>query len=240
MQPVLFDQHVLIPSKVICVGRNYAKHIAELNNVDTGDMVIFMKPNSSIGNDLASTHPRSVNTEGLHSEALHVEALHTKTRHTEALHTEILKTETLHYEGEICFIVKNQQFVGVGFGLDLTKRQLQSQLKAKQLPWERAKSFDGAAVLSEFVALPASLDYRDLSLLLLIDGVVTQQGGVADMLFSPEVVLNDLKQFVTLEDGDVLMTGTPAGVGEVKKGAIFEGRILLDEDVLVSAQWTAL
>lgn len=235
MQPVLFDQQVLIPSKVICVGRNYAKHIAELNNVDTGDMVIFMKPNSSISDDLASTHPRAVNTD-----ALHTEAAHTKARHTEALHTEILKTETLHYEGEICFIVKNQQFVGVGFGLDLTKRQLQSQLKAKQLPWERAKSFDGAAVLSEFVALPELLDYRDLSLVLLIDGVLTQQGGVADMLFSPEVVLNDLKQFVTLEDGDVLMTGTPAGVGEVKKGAIFEGRILLGEEVLLSAQWTAM
>lgn len=193
MNTIAYMNTLLIPSKIVCVGRNYAKHIAELNNVNTGDMVIFIKPNSSITHALYAYHQ-----------------------------------EPLHYEAELCFMVKNGDLSGVGFGLDLTKRGLQSALKAKGLPWERAKSFDRSAVLSEFAALPAGI--AGLSLELWINDELRQIGGVADMLFSPQVVLDDVKTFLTLEDGDVLMTGTPEGVGVIDSGDQFIGRIFYDEE----------
>jgi len=206
MNTITYMNTLLIPSKVVCVGRNYAKHIAELNNVNTGDMVIFIKSNNSITNTLYAYHQ-----------------------------------EPLHYEAELCFLVKNGELSGVGFGLDLTKRGLQNELKAKGLPWERAKSFDRSAVLSEFVALPAGI--AGLSLELWINDELRQQGGVADMLFSPQVVLDDLKTFLTLEDGDVLMTGTPEGVGVSHSGDQFVGRIFYDEEhekkLLLEVSWLA-
>ncbi|EGG93275.1 2-keto-4-pentenoate hydratase [gamma proteobacterium IMCC1989] len=206
MNTITYMNTLLIPSKVVCVGRNYAKHIAELNNVNTGDMVIFIKSNNSITNTLYAYHQ-----------------------------------EPLHYEAELCFLVKNGELSGVGFGLDLTKRGLQSELKSKGLPWERAKSFDRSAVLSEFVALPAGID--GLSLELWINDELRQQGGVADMLFSPQVVLDDLKTFLTLESGDVLMTGTPEGVGVIHSGDQFVGRIFYDEEhekkLLLEVSWLA-
>jgi 2-keto-4-pentenoate hydratase/2-oxohepta-3-ene-1,7-dioic acid hydratase in catechol pathway len=204
MNSVLFNEQPVIPSKVICIGRNYAKHVAELNNVLTGDMVVFMKPNSSVSQELTSYHQ-----------------------------------EPLHYEGEIAFIIKDAQFAGVAFALDLTKRELQSSLKEKKLPWERAKSFDGAAVFDRFIPLPPKLSFLDLFLELWIDGQLAQKGGVAEMLFSPSVILEDLKTFLTLEDGDIVMTGTPEGVGEVKQGAEFKGRILLADEILIESCWTA-
>jgi 2-keto-4-pentenoate hydratase/2-oxohepta-3-ene-1,7-dioic acid hydratase in catechol pathway len=206
MNTIAYMNTLLIPSKIVCVGRNYAKHIAELNNVNTGDMVIFIKPNSSITHALYAYHQ-----------------------------------EPLHYEAELCFMVKNGDLSGVGFGLDLTKRGLQSALKAKGLPWERAKSFDRSAVLSEFAALPAGI--AGLSLELWINDELRQIGGVADMLFSPQVVLDDVKTFLTLEDGDVLMTGTPEGVGVIDSGDQFIGRIFYDEEnekkLLLEASWLA-
>lgn len=206
MNTITYMNTLLIPSKVVCVGRNYAKHIAELNNVNTGDMVIFIKSNNSITNTLYAYHQ-----------------------------------EPLHYEAELCFLVKNGELSGVGFGLDLTKRGLQSELKSKGLPWERAKSFDRSAVMSEFVALPAGI--AGLSLELWINDELRQQGGVADMLFSPQVVLDDLKIFLTLEDGDVLMTGTPEGVGVIHSGDQFVGRIFYDEEhekkLLLESSWLA-
>ncbi len=145
--------------------------------------------------------------------------------------------EALHYEGEIAFVVKDSRLAAVGFGLDLTKRELQSGLKTKGLPWERAKAFNGAALFSDFVSLPESLD--DLTLELRVDGDVRQAGGVQLMMYKPDVILRELKLFTTLEDGDIIMTGTPAGVGAVLSGEIFEGQILSAGKSLVSASWTA-
>lgn len=199
-------QKTLAPSKAVCVGRNYDRHIAELNNVNTGDMVIFLKPNSSITTTLHSYHQ-----------------------------------EPLHYEAELCFMIENDEFTGVGFGLDLTKRGLQSELKSKGLPWERAKSFDHSAVLSKFMPLPADIDA--LSLELWVNNELRQQGGVTDMLFSPQIVLDDLKTFLTLEDGDVLMSGTPEGVGVIQLGDQFVGRIFYgqqgNKELLLEVDWIA-
>jgi 2-keto-4-pentenoate hydratase/2-oxohepta-3-ene-1,7-dioic acid hydratase in catechol pathway len=145
--------------------------------------------------------------------------------------------EELHFEGEIVLLVAGGKFAAVGFGLDLTRRELQSTLKKKGLPWERAKAFDGAALFSDFVALPPDID--QLALQLDIDGERAQAGGVALMIYRPTAILEELRKFTTLEDGDLVMTGTPEGVGPIHRGERFEGRILSGDKVLVSASWVA-
>jgi len=155
--------------------------------------------------------------------------------------TDILRSqmggEPLHYEGELCFMVKAGALHAVGFGLDLTKRELQSRLKEKSLPWERAKAFDGAALFSEFVSLPENL--ASLSLELTVDGAPRQGGGVELMMYPPEAILDELAAFITLEDGDIIMTGTPAGVGGIHTGERFEAQVLAAGRSLLSATWVA-
>ena len=155
--------------------------------------------------------------------------------------TDILRSqmggEPLHYEGELCFMVKAGALHAVGFGLDLTKRELQSRLKEKSLPWERAKAFDGAALFSEFVSLPENL--ASLSLELTVDGAPRQDGGVELMMYPPEAILDELAAFITLEDGDIIMTGTPAGVGGIHTGERFEAQVLAAGRSLLSATWVA-
>jgi 2-keto-4-pentenoate hydratase/2-oxohepta-3-ene-1,7-dioic acid hydratase in catechol pathway len=128
--------------------------------------------------------------------------------------------EPLHYEGEICFMLQDNALHGIGFGLDLTRRELQSKLKSKGLPWERAKAFDGAACLQ-----------------LEVDGKLRQDGGYELMMHKPDQILAGIQAFMTLEDGDIIMTGTPKGVGQVKAGERFVGRILSAGRELVSREW---
>lgn len=146
-------------------------------------------------------------------------------------------SEPLHYEAEICLGVEGGEFRYVGFGLDLTKRGLQSELKERGLPWERSKAFRGAAVLSQFVAIDSVID--SLQLELWIDGQLAQKGGVAEMINKPRSILEEVRSFVDLEDFDVVMTGTPKGVGVVKEGSLFEGVILRDGEVLFRQSWQA-
>lgn len=146
--------------------------------------------------------------------------------------------EPLHYEGEICFTVRAGRLHGVGFGLDLTQRELQSKLKAKGLPWERAKAFDGAACFSDFVTL-GDTPLESLSLELEVDGKLRQQGGYELMMYKPDQILAGVQAFMSLEDDDIVMTGTPKGVGQVQAGERFIGRILSGRQVLVSAEWSA-
>lgn len=145
--------------------------------------------------------------------------------------------EPLHYEGELCFVYRGGCFCAAGFGLDLTKRILQAQLKSKGLPWERAKAFDGSALFSTFVSFQ-SLD--DLYFSLDINNTPTQLGKQDLMMYQPEEILKELLTFVTLEDGDIVMTGTPKGVGQVMAGDLFEGKVFAADQVLTSAQWRAV
>lgn len=145
--------------------------------------------------------------------------------------------EPLHYEGEICFVVKNRRFSAVGFGLDLTKRELQGSLKAKGLPWERAKAFDGAAVFSPFVEI-AQID-ESLTLQLDINGETVQNGSIPLMLYKPDQILQELQTFLTLNDGDIVMTGTPEGVGVINHGDSFTGRIIREGEVITECSWIA-
>ena len=212
MKTVNLDGKKITPSKIICIGRNYVDHIAELGNEIPDDMVVFIKPNSAISKQLASFHH-----------------------------------EALHYEAELCFLYQNDKsqkdngqqgkFTAVAIGLDLTKRSLQAKLKAKGLPWERAKGFNGAAVFSDFVHIDA-ID-AGLCLELAIDGKVIQAGGVELMMYKPEAILEQLSSFITLEDGDIVMTGTPKGVGQIAAGSEFLGKVICHDKMFVTAMWLA-
>ena len=203
MQPVTFNGQSVKPGKVVCIGKNYAAHIAEMASVPADDMVVFMKPSTAIGPHLVS-----------------------------------VMNEPLHYEGEICFMMLDGQVGAVGFGLDLTKRATQAKLKAAGLPWERSKAFTGSALFSDFVPAPKSLD--QLGIELQVDGSLRQKGDVSLMLYPPLIILQELAQFCQLEDYDIVMTGTPAGVGMVQAGECFQGRILDGDHELVCAEWTAV
>jgi 2-keto-4-pentenoate hydratase/2-oxohepta-3-ene-1,7-dioic acid hydratase in catechol pathway len=148
------------------------------------------------------------------------------------------RSEPLHYEGEICFMVRDSKLHALGFGLDLTRRELQSKLKAKGLPWERAKAFDGAACFSDFVTL-GDIELASLSLQLEINGELRQHGGYDLMMHKPAQILAGIQEFMQLEDGDIIMTGTPRGVGQVQAGDQFMGKILADGRTLVSQAWQA-
>lgn len=204
MNFIEFNQQHIIPSKVVCIGRNYAEHIKELNNAVPDEMVFFIKPNSAVSSQLV--FPKN--------------------------------QMSCHYEAEICFLVQNNEFVGVGFGLDLTLREVQTVLKQKGLPWERAKAFDGSAVFSEFI--PFSYDAQNLQIELYINEVLVQQGSISQMINQPHAILKEAQTFLSFEDGDILMTGTPSGVGQMKKGDIFLGKILLNDSVLVQNEFVVL
>jgi len=141
----------------------------------------------------------------------------------------------IHFEGELTFMVRSGELVAVGFGLDLTKRDIQTSLKAKGLPWERAKSFDGAAVFSEFVTFNG--DITDLRLELHINEHLVQEGGYDLMINRPEAILSEVKSFLSLEDGDLIMTGTPAGVGPINAGDRFVGKVFDKEKLIVKVRW---
>lgn len=143
--------------------------------------------------------------------------------------------EEVHYEGEITFMVRAGRLVAVGFGLDLTKRNLQFALKNKGLPWERAKAFDGAAVFSELVVFNG--DITALRLELHINEELVQQGSYDLMMNKPDEILAEIEQFMSFEDGDLLMTGTPKGVGKLRAGDRFNGKIFAGDTLLVEGHW---
>lgn len=203
MNKVLFEEKEIFPSKVVCVGRNYAEHIYELGNEIPSSMVLFMKPNSSI------------------SQSLHVR-----------------QDEPVHYEGELSFLVKDSKIEAVAFGLDLTKRELQNELKKSSLPWERAKAFDGAAVFSPFVKVKQA-DIKSLSLKLYINDRLMQKGGVESMMYKPADIIKEIENFSTLLDGDIVMSGTPKGVGIVNQKDNFRAEIFIADKRIIQHSWIA-
>jgi 2-keto-4-pentenoate hydratase/2-oxohepta-3-ene-1,7-dioic acid hydratase in catechol pathway len=203
MNSVQLDGQTIYPSKIVCIGRNYVNHIKELGNEIPEEPVIFIKPNSSISNQVCAG-----------------------------------TSDLIHFEGEISFMVMAGELRGVGFGLDLTKRRIQSRLKAKGLPWERAKAFDRSAVFSDFVSWGKITD--DLRLALYINGTRAQQGGCDLMLNKPRDILREARDFISFEDGDIIMTGTPEGVGPVSPGDTFSGKIFEKEKLIVEKTWTAI
>jgi len=140
-----------------------------------------------------------------------------------------------HYEAEISFLINENKITAVGFGLDLTLREVQSKLKAKGLPWERAKSFDNASVFSQFKSFDG--DINQLSIQLFINGELRQDGNVPMMINKPYEIIKEANTFLSFEDGDILMSGTPKGVGEFKVGDKFLGKILYKNEILIKKEF---
>jgi len=145
--------------------------------------------------------------------------------------------ETLHYEAEIALGVVGNAIRYVGFAFDLTKRSLQASLQEKGLPWERCKAFSGSAVLSELIAVDGIPD--NLELELWVNGELRQQGGVSLMIHKPQSIMDELQEFTELEDHDVILTGTPKGVGALEAGAEYTGLVKSGQEVLVRKTWIA-
>ncbi len=143
--------------------------------------------------------------------------------------------DEIHFEGEITLLIRSGKIEGVGFGLDLTKREVQFKLKNQGLPWERAKAFDRSAVFSDFVEFDGNPD--ELRLELFINGSLRQSGGCDMMLYKPGTILEEVKTFLSFEDGDLVMTGTPQGVGAITPGDEFVGKIFAGDRLLVENTW---
>ncbi len=201
MKKVIFNKKEIFPTKIVCVGRNFVEHIKELENEIPDDIVLFIKPNSAI-------------SENIHKPQ-----------------------KKCRYEGEISFIIENEKIVGVGFGIDLTLVEEQEIAKKKGLPWEKAKAFDRSAVFSEFVPVD---DVEKISMELYINGTLKQKGDISLMIFKPYEILEKIKEYFSLEDGDIIMTGTPKGVGYFEKGQIFRGIIKKADKIIVDKIWTVL
>jgi 2-keto-4-pentenoate hydratase/2-oxohepta-3-ene-1,7-dioic acid hydratase in catechol pathway len=191
--------------KLICIGRNYVDHIAELQNERPTDPVVFLKPDSAI---LLKQHPFVIPEF----------------------------SQDVHHEVEILVKINkigkyiDQKFAHtyydeIGLGIDFTARDLQSQLKAKGLPWEKAKAFDGSAVVGEFFSKANFADLNHLNFRLLKNGEVVQIGNTQHMLWKIDELVAYVSQYFTLKIGDIIFTGTPAGVGKVETHDVLEGFI---------------
>jgi 2-keto-4-pentenoate hydratase/2-oxohepta-3-ene-1,7-dioic acid hydratase in catechol pathway len=191
--------------KIICVGRNYAAHAKELNNKTEEEPVIFLKPETAlIAPKMPFFYPDF-------SKDIHFE--------TEL----VVRISKLGKNIEEKFA--NRYYDAVSLGIDFTARDLQTQLKSKGLPWERAKAFDSSAPVGEFVLLDELKPIQDLRFSLKVNGETRQQGHTADMLFSVDRVISFVSQYFTLKKGDLIFTGTPEGVGPIAIGDVLEAEL---------------
>ena len=179
--------------KIFAVGRNYADHAKEMNSPVPTEPVIFMKPAEAL---LKPGQP----------------------------FTYPPFSKDIHYEAELVLRVgKRLPFDAISVGIDFTARDLQAKQKEKGLPWEIAKSFNGSAACGEFVVVKKLSQDNPLRFWMTKNGEICQAGDTSQMLFTFETILDYLKQFFTLEPGDLVFTGTPSGVGPVNIGDYYEG-----------------
>ena len=190
--------------KIICIGRNYTKHIEELDNEKPKEPVIFMKPDSAV---LLKNNPFIIPPF----------------------------SQDIHYEVELLVKINrigkfidqklaHKYYDEIGLGIDFTARDLQSKLKEKGLPWEKAKAFDGSAVIGKFYNKSA-LDLENIKFQLLKNGQVVQDGESSHMLWKIDELIAYVSQYFTLKIGDVIFTGTPAGVGPVEPNDQLKGML---------------
>ncbi|HAH38721.1 MAG TPA: 2-hydroxyhepta-2,4-diene-1,7-dioate isomerase [Algoriphagus sp.] len=191
--------------KIICIGRNYAAHIEELKNETPGNPVVFLKPDTALlKNGAAFYYPDF--SKNIHHEAELVLKINKEGKY-------IQKKFAHRYYEEI------------GLGIDFTARDLQDQCKAKGLPWEIAKAFNGSAPIGDFIPVSEIENLQSIDFHLSINGEIKQQGNTSLMLFNFDTIIEYVSQFFTLKKGDLIYTGTPAGVGPVKIGDRLEGFI---------------
>jgi 2-keto-4-pentenoate hydratase/2-oxohepta-3-ene-1,7-dioic acid hydratase in catechol pathway len=200
--------------KIICVGRNYAEHAMELGNDIPEEPVIFMKPKSAL----------------LQS-------------HTPFYYPEF--TNELHYECELVLrICKNGKYIqerqagsyydAITVGLDFTARDIQDELKKKGLPWEKAKAFDNSAVLGKWLPITPALNKKNINFSLYKSGELVQKGNSSKMLFGFDSIIENVSKYFSLNIGDLIFTGTPAGVGECVVGDELDG--FLEEEKLFALE----
>lgn len=189
--------------KVIAVGRNYIDHAKELNNPVPEKPVIFMKPDTAILKD---------NKDFYYPEF----------------------SKDIHYEVEVVLRICNEgkhvapkfaykYYDALGLGIDFTARDIQSTHKEKGLPWELAKAFDHSAVISNLIPKEEFENVNDLTFSLSKNGVTVQEGNTQDVMFDFDSLIVFISKYITLRKGDLIYTGTPAGVGPVQIGDKLEG-----------------
>ena len=189
--------------KIICIGRNYAKHAEELNNPIPQEPVVFLKPDTAV---LLKKHPFFIpeHSNNIHHEIELVVKINRLGKHIE--------TRFAHkYYNEIAL------------GIDFTARDVQDDCKKKGLPWEKAKAFDGSAAVSNFFSLESlKKEINNIDFYLDINGKKVQEGNTQQMLFSVDQLISHVSKYFTLKTGDLLFTGTPAGVGPVQREDLLE------------------
>jgi len=192
--------------KIICVGRNYPRHIKELVNQRPESPVIFIKPDTSL---LQKNNPffipdfsRLINYE--------LELL--------------VKINRIGKYIQPKFAFK--YYREIGLGIDFTARDIQQQLKEKGLPWEKAKGFDGSALIGEWFDKSSFEDINKLDFHLLKNSVVTQSGNSSQMIWKIDELISEISKFFTLKIGDIIFTGTPEGVGDVQEDDLLEGYLM--------------
>ncbi len=206
MNTINFKNKNYTPSKIICVGKNYDDHITEMGGGGRPSIpTIFIKPNSSL-----AYNPKEI----FIPESLGL----------------------LHHEVELCFFVGNRAkdvssdearkcIAGYAVGIDLTLRDLQSEAKKKGLPWTLAKGFDRSAVIGEFVLADKVGNPLTLDISLSVNGAVKQRSNTRNMIFTSWEILSFTSRYMTIEEGDIFMCGTPSGVGPVTNSARIEAEI---------------
>ncbi len=191
--------------KIICIGRNYAQHIAELQNEKPTEPVIFLKPDTSI---LLKKQPFFIPefSQDVHHEVELLVRINKIGKHIDQ------KFAHKYYDE-------------IGLGIDFTARDLQAQLKEKGLPWEKAKAFDGAAVVGKFIKKEEFPDLNNIDFSLKKNGKTVQNGNSMLMIWKIDALIEYISKYFTLKIGDIIFTGTPAGVGRVKENDILTGFI---------------
>jgi acylpyruvate hydrolase len=201
--------------KIIAIGRNYAEHIEELKNERPSAPVVFLKPDTALlKNNAPFYHPDF--SENIHHEVELVLKISKEGKHIQKKFAD-------------------RYFEEIGIGIDFTARDLQDKCKAKGLPWEIAKAFNGSAPIGEFLPVSSFKDLNEINFHLLLNGQEKQKGNTAMMLFDFATIIEYVSKFFTLKKGDLIYTGTPAGVGKVNIGdrleAFIEDKKLLDFEV---------
>jgi 2-keto-4-pentenoate hydratase/2-oxohepta-3-ene-1,7-dioic acid hydratase in catechol pathway len=189
--------------KIICIGRNYTKHIEELQNERPDEPVVFMKPDSAV---LLRQHPFVIPefSEDIHHELEVIVKINKVGKYIDA------KFAHKYYDE-------------IGVGIDFTARDLQQKLKDKGLPWEKAKAFDGSAVIGDFMQKNAFNSLENLTFELTNNGITVQKGNTNFMLWKIDELIAHVSQYFTLKIGDIIFTGTPEGVAVVRPNDILEG-----------------
>ena len=181
--------------KLICIGRNYTKHIEELQNERPTEPVVFIKPDTAI---LLKKQPFFIPdfSDDVHHEVEVLVKINRVGKHIDK------KFAHKYYEE-------------IGLGIDFTARDVQQKLKEKGLPWEKAKSFDGAAVIGEWMDKSEISDINNLNFSLQKNETTVQTGNTSHMLYKIDEIIEYVSKYFTLKIGDIIFTGTPAGVGKV-------------------------